>query len=84
MMAEHEAQHRHTLEGHALRADIADREQRHTEYRTGQWLAFSIGVIALSLGTYTAIHGAQIAGAFIGTSGVVGLVSAFLYKRSSP
>lgn len=80
-MAETEAAHRHELEERALQSDIIDRARQHRAYRTGQLLAFSIGVIALLVGSYTAIHGGQIAGTFIGTSGVVGLVSAFLYTR---
>jgi len=36
------------------------------------------------LGAYVAIHGFQIAGSLIGTSGVIGLVSAFIKGRQPP
>lgn len=80
-MAETEGAHRRTLEEQELQSDIIDRAQQRNAYRIGQILAFFIGVIALLVGGYTATHGGQIAGTFIGTSGVVGLVSAFLYTR---
>lgn len=79
-MAEREAAHRHAFEDQALLTDAEEMRRRATERRAGQICAFLIGIAALSLGTYAATHGAQIAGAFIGTGGIVGLVSAFLYK----
>ena len=57
-----------------LNADILER-------RTGQWLAFLIGLTALVLGSYTAIQGSEIAGSFLGTGGVVGLVYVFLRRN---
>ena len=73
-MAEKEQGHRHTFEQSAIRIDAR-------EASVGQWLAFAIGALTIICGTYTATHGAQVAGAFIGTGGVVGLVSAFIFGR---
>ena len=74
LMAESETHHRHTMEKVELNADILER-------RTGQWLAFLIGLTALVLGSYTAIQGSEIAGSFLGTGGVVGLVYVFLRRN---
>ena len=70
-MAEQESQHRRRLEKQALEAEII-------EIRIGQIFAFLIGVVTILSGSYTAMQGAQIAGGFIGTAGVVGLVSVFI------
>ncbi len=49
--------------------------------RWGQILGFAIGIAALVAGTFTATQGYEIAGSFIGTGGVVGLVSVFVLGR---
>jgi len=61
-----------------MQAMVKDAHKERTERRIGQILAFAIGVILASLGTYSAIHGAQWAGGFIGCSGISGIVVAFL------
>lgn len=73
-MAESEAEHRHRLTSRHLESEIA-------EARWGQILAFFIGVFTIGCGTYAAIQGAELAGGFIGTTGVVGLVTAFILGR---
>jgi uncharacterized membrane protein len=49
--------------------------------RWGQIFGFVIGIVALITGAYTATQGFEIAGSFIGTGGVVGLVSVFVLGR---
>lgn len=71
---EQEAAHRHDMERAALRADIIDT-------RIGQTCAFIIVLATLSVGAYTAINGAPIIGGIFGTSGMVGVVAAFIYGR---
>jgi len=94
-LAEEEAAHRRKLEEKALDADleaqrqIADADveahrQTSAEIRLGQIFAFSIGVITILSGAYTAICGAELAGGLIGTGGVVALVSVFIYGRKAP
>ena len=51
------------------------------EIKLGQFLGFLIGVFTVAGGTYAATHGAQIPGALIGSGGVIGLVTAFIYGR---
>jgi len=80
-LAESEAEHRRDLEEKMVAADIETLKQSVNERRLGQIFAFAIGTIRIISGTYAAIHGAQIAGSFIGTGGVIGLVSVFIYGR---
>ena len=48
------------------------------EVHFGQIFGFLIGIFAIVTGGYTALNGAPIPGGFIGTAGVVGLVSVFV------
>jgi len=95
-MAEEEALHRRQQENQSLQAQIAAGERQSEanvahqrevqrafarETRLGQWLAFCIGIAAIGAGSYVAAREAQVAGAFIGSGGVVGLVSVFIYGR---
>lgn len=95
-MAEEEASHRRRQENLAQEAELAAQQkefeanialQRESqsafarETRLGQWLAFCIGIFAIGAGSYVAAHGAEVAGAFIGSGGVIGLVSVFIYGR---
>ena len=73
-MAESEVEHRHHLTRRHLESEI-------TEARLGQILAFLIGVFTIGCGTYAATHGAELAGGFIGTGGVIGLVTTFILGR---
>lgn len=47
----------------------------------GQIFGFSIGVIAIAAGAYTAISGEPLAGSFIGGAGVASLVGVFVADR---
>lgn len=73
-MVEQEADHRRALEKRQLTSQIV-------ETHIGQVLAFLIGVFAIAAGSYTALQGAELSGAFIGSGGVIGLVVAFIYGR---
>jgi uncharacterized membrane protein len=83
-LAEEEAAHRRKLQEKALEGDLETQRQTAREIRLGQIFAFSIGVIVILSGAYTATHGAELAGGLIGTGGVVALVSVFIYGRKTP
>jgi uncharacterized membrane protein len=74
-MAENQSEHRQWIEKKKL--SFSNRE-----VHLGQVLGFAIGVIAIITGGYTALNGAPISGGFIGTAGVVGLVSVFVIGSS--
>ena len=74
-MAENQSEHRQWME--KKRLSFSNRE-----VHLGQIFGFTIGVIAIITGGYTALNGAPIPGGFIGTAGVVGLVSVFVIGSS--
>ncbi len=80
-MAENQATHRHDLEKKQLQADIKLACKEANEIKLGQFLGFLIGIFTVAGGTYAATHGAQIPGVLIGSGGVIGLVTAFIYGR---
>ncbi len=80
-MAEKEQAHRHEMQTKLVDAQITDFKQSRTERRIGQIFGFSIGVVSIVAGSLTAILGSAIAGTFIGSAGVVGLVSVFVLER---
>ena len=73
-MAEEQSAHRRQLEHMVITSNIR-------EAYIGQFLGFLIGVIALAFGTLCIYSGHAISGSLIGTSGVIGLVSVFVYGR---
>ena len=75
-MAENQSEHRQWIQKKKL--SFSNRE-----VPLGQVLGFAIGVIAIITGGYTALNGAPISGGFIGTAGVVGLVSVFVIGSNS-
>lgn len=83
-LAEGEAAHRRARETRALETEIEMGKTQLREIFLGQVLAFVIGMTALVGGIYLAAHGAETAGGFIGTGGVVGLVTAFIQGRKRP
>ena len=78
-MAENQSEHRQSLEKQRL--SFSNRE-----IHLGQIVGFLIGIVAIVTGGYTALSGAPIPGGFIGTAGVVGLVSVFVIgsNRKTP
>lgn len=79
--AEREQAHRHKADDEAVQAQVNDIKAGRSEAWYGQLFALCIGLAALTAGAYTAVNGAPLAGGFIGGSGVVGLVTAFIYGR---
>lgn len=84
-MAERALAHTQDQEDKALSAEIDYNHflarENSNEVKRGQIFGFCMGVIAISWGGYVALNGAQIAGSFIGTGGVIGLVTAFILGR---
>lgn len=84
-MAEQEMEHRHRMEEKELDADIAFNEsiagREGKEILRGQVFAFLIGIVTIGCGTYATVEGHPLAGSFIGGTGVIGLVTAFILGR---
>lgn len=53
------------------------------EARVGQVCGLTIGVVALLVAGYAAVHGAQIVGGFIGTGALTSIISAFIFGRKA-
>lgn len=71
-MAEDQAKHRQELERDVIRSDIRDG-------RTGLYLGFIIGLVAIIMGTYCIAQGHSVAGGVLGGSAVPGLTAVFVY-----
>ena len=56
------------------------------EVHVGQALGFILGAFVAACGTYAAIQGHTVSGSIIGSGGVVGIVTAFIYgsRQSKP
>lgn len=80
-MAEGEAAHRHSLDKATLDANINFHKNQFVEARIGQFCALLIGLTTILSGAYMATHGAKLAGGVIGSGGVIGLVSVFIFGR---
>lgn len=86
VLAETTAARQHGLRERQLGSDIEDRRAGRMEARIGQFLAFGIATVFAFLGAYVAVHGesvgVQIGGGIIGSTPLVGLVTAFIIGRS--
>ena len=80
-MAEKEQEHRHRMQEKLINAQVNDTQQEREERRLGQIFGLSIGVVSIVAGSITAILASPIAGGFIGSAGVIGLVSVFVLGR---
>jgi uncharacterized membrane protein len=80
-MVEKEQEHRHRMQEKLIDAQVNDTKQERDERRLGQTFGLSIGVVSIVAGSITAILASPIAGGFIGSAGVVGLVSVFVLGR---
>lgn len=78
---ETEATHRHAMEAKALAAQIADAKAQRTAERLGQVFGLAVALFTVGAASYTAVHGAQVAGSIIGTGGLIGLVAVFIMGR---
>ena len=72
VMAENQAKHRQELEKVVIQSDIRDG-------RTGLYLGFIIGVVAIIAGAYCIAQGHSVAGGILGGSAVPGLAAVFVY-----
>jgi len=80
-IAEGAVAHNHKMEAATLEANISFHKSQFLATRRGQICGLIIGVVAILAGSYIALNGAQITGGFIGSGGVLGLVSVFVIGR---
>lgn len=80
-MAEAQSAHRKAMEEKKLNAEIADAKADRNEAERGQYCGLAIGITAIISGAVVAGTGHEWAGGFIGSAGVIGLVTAFIYGR---
>lgn len=74
-MVEAEGEHRRELEAKHLQGQLAETSK-------GQWMAFLIGLFTIAVGAVTAaIYDKELAGALLGSGGVIGLVTVFIAGR---
>lgn len=79
-MAEEEAEHRQALEAETLKANVRDRMSARREIKLGQILAFLLCVSVVLCGTYITISGAEWPGVILGSTGLSGIIIAYLKK----
>jgi uncharacterized membrane protein len=77
-MTEREGEHRRDLEKRKLQAEIDSMQRDDVLISRAQIFAFSLSILAILIGGIVGIYGAQITGSIIGTSGVVGIIVAFI------
>ena len=77
--AESQTTHRQSMEQQSLSLEKQRLSNSHSEVRMGQISGLIIGVVAIGSALYAALNGAEIYGGFIGTTSIIGLVSAFIY-----
>jgi len=77
-MTEAEGHHRRELEKQKVSAEISSLQRADSLITRAQIFAFIIAIITVISGCITAILGAQIAGSIIGTTGIVGIIGAFI------
>jgi uncharacterized membrane protein len=80
-LAEQESRHRRSIEKMIAEAEVDDRVAARRERKRGQDYGLAIGLFTISAGALTACLGHPIVGTFLGTGGVLGLVTAFVYGR---
>lgn len=74
-MAEKQLDHRMKMENMVIRGQML-------QSNIGQFLAFFIGIAALSASTYCIVTGHEWSGTFLGIGGLTSLVTAFIKGRS--
>ena len=75
-MAENQASHRIAMEKKVIRGQL-------NQSNIGQFLAFFIGVIALSVAGYCILEGHDTGGTIIGAGGLTSLVTAFIKGKNA-
>jgi len=81
-MAENEAMHRQQLEASTLEANIKDRKSLRLEMKIGQLLAFMLCVFVIFSGAYIAIEKAAWPGVLLGSTGLSGIILAYLKNKN--
>jgi uncharacterized membrane protein len=69
------------MEAQVLAAQVADAQAQRKAERRGQIFGLLVALFAVAAASYTAVHGAQVAGSIIGTGGLIGLVAVFITGR---
>jgi uncharacterized membrane protein len=80
-MAEKEQAHHHEMAKEIVLAQSKDLKMARREKTFGQICGLLIGTFTVGGGVFAAVNGAQIPGTFIGSSGVVGIVSVFVLDQ---
>lgn len=75
-MAEKQLEHRMKMENKVVSGQMS-------QSNIGQFLAFFIGIAALSASTYCIVNGFEWSGSIIGIGGLTGLVTAFIKGREN-
>jgi uncharacterized membrane protein len=75
-MAEKQAEHRQNLESHVVRSNSRNST-------LGVLFAFVLGIITIGGGVFLAYFGRELSGAILGSAGLIGLVSVFIYGTRS-
>ena len=84
-MAEKEQRHKHATESRLIEINEKTIRENQRLFGRGQLLGFAIGIVTVAAGSITGTMGAQLAGGFIGTGGVVALAATFIYgSRQHP
>ena len=76
-----EGEHRRQLQTKKAEAQVEAMRRTFAEARMGQFCALIFGLAAMFFGSYTATHGAQWAGGFIGVGGIGSIVTTFILGR---
>lgn len=84
-MAERESDHRRTMEKEAQRFELEANNKLVASYiqetHRGQIFAFLISTTAIAAGAVVAWTGAEVAGAVISSTGLIGIVTTFIQGR---
>ena len=80
-MAETETEHRRKVELEIVGAQKLDLRRFRQSEMLGTVSGLAIGIFSIAAAVYAGIHGAQVTGSVVGTTGVTGLVTAFISGR---
>lgn len=70
-MAENQADHRQAIEKRIVNSSVVNE-------RLGLFFGFTIGLVAIGAGVFCIFNGYSLPGSFIGTGGIIGLVTVFI------
>ena len=75
-MAEKQSQHRQEIEKVSIRTNARNST-------LGVWFGFILGILTIAGGVFLAYNGRELSGSLIGSAGLIGLVSVFVYGTRS-